>query len=44
MLKVAISGNYGHLRLSQQYNRKMADGTITDLEKEEYEEPGPFSS
>ena len=44
MLKVAISGNYAHLRLSQEeYNRKMADGTITDLEKEEYEEPGLFS-
>ena len=44
MLKVAISGNYGHLRLSQEeYNRKMADGTITDLEKEAYEEPVPFS-
>ena len=44
MLKVARSGNYGHLRLTQdEYNRKMADGTITDLEKEEFEEPGPFS-
>ena len=44
MLKVAISGNYRHLRLSQEeYNRKIADGTITDLEREEYEEPGPFS-
>ena len=44
MLKVAISGNYGHLRLTpDEYNRKKADGTITDQEKEEYEEPGPFS-
>ena len=43
MLKVAINGNYGHLRLTpDEYNRKMAEGTITDQEKE-YEEPGPFS-
>ena len=43
MLKVSISGNYGHLRLSEEeYNRKRADGTLTDQEKEEYEEPGPF--
>ena len=44
MLKVAISGNYGHVRLTpDEYNRKLAEGTITDQEKEEYEEPGPFS-
>ena len=44
MLKVAISGNYGHLRLTpDEYNRKSAEGTIIDQEKEEYEEPGPFS-
>ena len=44
MLKVAISGNYGHLRLTQdEYQRKMDEGTVTDQEKEEYEEPGPFS-
>ena len=44
MLKVAISGNYGHLRLTpEEYNRKLAEGTITDQEKEEYAEPGPFS-
>ena len=44
MLKVAISGNYGHLRLTpDEYNRKKADGTITDQEEGEYEEPGPFS-
>ena len=44
MQKVAISGNYGNLRLTQdEYNRKMAEGTITDQEKEEYEEPGPLS-
>ena len=44
MLKVAISGNYGHLRLTpDEYYRKMAEVTITDQEKEEYEEPGPFS-
>ena len=35
MLKVAISGNYGHLRLTpEEYNRKLAEGTITDQEKE----------
>ena len=44
MLKVSISGNYGHLRLSEEeFNRKRAEGTLTDQEKEEYEEPGPFS-
>ena len=38
MLQVAISGNYGHLRLTQdEYKRKMDEGTITDQEKEEYE-------
>ena len=31
MLKVAISGNYGHLRLTlDEYNRKLAEGTITN--------------
>ena len=44
MLKVAISGNYGHLRLTlDKYNKKLAEGTITDQEKVEYEEPGSFS-
>ena len=44
MLECSISGNYGHIRLSpEEYRRKEASGQLTDLEKQEYNEPGPFS-
>ena len=44
MLDCSISGNYGHIRLSpEEYRRKEASGQLTDLEKQEYNEPGPFS-
>ena len=44
MLKEHIRGNYGHLRLSkQQYEKKCADNTLTDEEREDYLTPGPFS-
>ena len=44
LISVHIQGNYGHVRLTEeQYNNKIADGTITQNEKEDYEAPGPFS-
>ena len=44
VLKEHIRGNYGYLRLSkQQYEKKCADNTLTDEEREDYLTPGPFS-
>ena len=44
MLECSISGNHGHIRLSpEEYRRKESSGQLTDLEKQEYKEPGPFS-
>ena len=44
LISVHIQGNYGHVRpTEEQYNNKIADGTITQNEKEDYEAPGPFS-
>ena len=44
MLHFAIKGNYGHLRLTtDQFREKERLGTLTDREREEYFEPGPFS-
>ena len=44
MLHFAIKGKYGHLRLSpEQFREKESQGTLTDKEREEYFEPGPFS-
>ena len=43
MLHFAIKGNYGHLRLTtDQFREKERLGTLTDREREEYFEPGPF--
>ena len=44
LLMVHISGNYGHLRLSSdEYRVKQADGTLTQQQIQDYNEPGPFS-
>ena len=44
MLECSISGNYGHIWLSpEEHRRKEASGQLTDLERQEYNEPGPFS-
>ena len=44
MLECSISGNYGHIRLSpEEYRRKEASGQLTDQERQEFNEPGPFS-
>ena len=44
MLECSISGNYGHIRLSpEEYQRKEASGQLTDLERQEFNEPGSFS-
>ena len=44
ILRGHIAGNYGHVRLSAaEFKRKTDDGTITQQEREEYNEPGPFS-
>ena len=43
LLQVHIKGNYGHLRLTKrQYEAKEREGTLTDQERTEYLEPGPF--
>ena len=44
LLHVCILNNFGHHRLSkEEFQAKMADGTITDAEREAYSETGPFS-
>ena len=44
LLIVHVKGNYGHIRLTpQEFKIKEAAGTLTPLEIEEYNEPGPFS-
>ena len=44
LLIVHVKGNYGHIRLTpQEFKAKEAAGTLTPLEIEEYNEPGPFS-
>ena len=44
MLECSISGNYGHIRLSpEEYRKKEATGQLTDQERQEFNEPGPFS-
>ena len=44
MLQVHIKGNYGHARLSRsQFKRKEREGTLTPQERNDYNEPGPFS-
>ena len=44
MLECSISGNYEHIRLSpEEYRRKEASGQLTDQERQEFSEPGPFS-
>ena len=47
MLRLSISGNYGHIRVSStEYNRLKGLSNPTraqHLQMEEYEEPGPFS-
>ena len=45
MLRVSISGNYGHIRLSRtQYEDLRDRGLLTAQQREEYLEPGPFST
>ena len=44
LLHVCILNNFGHHRLSvEEFQTKVADGTITDAEREACLEPGPFS-
>ena len=47
LLVTAISGNYSHIRISQnEYDRLMSLQQLTDVQKtqvEEFKEPGPFS-
>ena len=44
MLECSISGNYGQIRVSpEEYRRKEASGQLTDQERQEFNEPGPFS-
>ena len=45
MLRLSIPGNYGHLRLSRtQYEDLRDRNLLTPQQREEYLEPGPFSS
>ena len=44
LLHICVLNNFGHLRLTEEeFQTKVADGTITDEEREAYSEPGPFS-
>ena len=44
LLHTCVLNSFGHLRLSvEEFQAKVADGTITDAEREAYSEPGPFS-
>ena len=44
MLRLSIAGNYGHLRLSRaQYEDLRNRNLLTQQQREEYLEPGPFS-
>ena len=44
LLHVCILNNFGHHRLlEEEFQAKMADGTIMDAEREAYAESGPFS-
>ena len=44
MLRQSIAGNYGHIRLSrEQYEDLRARDLLTPQQREDYNEPGPFS-
>ena len=44
MLVCSISGNYGHIQLSpEEYWRKQASDQLTVQDRQEFNEPGPFS-
>ena len=44
MLVCSISGNYGHIWLSpEEYRRKQASNQLTAQERQDFNEPGPFS-
>ena len=44
MLVCSISGNYGHIQLSpEEYRRKQASDQLTVQERQDFNEPGPFS-
>ena len=44
MLVCSISGNYGDIRLTaEEYKRKPDRNQLSDKERQEYNEPGPFS-
>ena len=43
LLHICILNNFGHTRLTEEeYNAKVADGSITDAERDAYNEPGSF--
>ena len=43
LLHICILNNFGHARLTEEeYNAKIADGSITDAERDAYNELGPF--
>ena len=44
LLHICVLNNFGHIRLTEEeYRAKIDNGTITDVEREAYTEPGPFS-
>ena len=44
LLHICVLNNFGHARLTEEeFQAKVADGTIMDAEREAYSEPGPFS-
>ena len=44
LLHICVLNNFGHMRLmEEEYRAKVDNGTITDVEREAYNKPGPFS-
>ena len=44
LLHICVLNNFGHIRLTEEeYRAKVDNRTITDVEREAYSEPGPFS-
>ena len=44
LLHISVLNNFGHIRMSkEEFQRKLAEGTLTDQERAIHNEPGPFS-
>ena len=44
LLHISVLNNFGHIRMPKgEFQRKLAEGTLTDQERAIHDEPGPFS-